>query len=256
MNSPITIHLAKLEQTKPLILCLTNYVTMDFMANCLLAVGAAPLMSCCDDELEELIQMSHAVMLNIGTLNEPFIQRCHKAAAIAKNLNKPIVLDPVGAGASLIRTQTARALMKNATLIRGNASEITALLEDNTKTKGVESSLPTEQAKASAIELARQLTCTVIVSGPADFVSNGQRASNLHVGSPLMPLVTGMGCALTAVIAAFHAVIEDPFEAAVQATAYFGLCGNAAHEETDYPGTFRTLFIDQLYAGNDYAQRS
>jgi hydroxyethylthiazole kinase len=250
MINSIQANLSLLRQTKPVILCLTNYVTMDFMANNLLALGALPIMSSCDEELDELIHISHAITINLGTLDSSFIKRCHQACLLAKTHRKPIVLDPVGAGASHLRTQSARELMKHASIIRGNASEIKSLVDDNSKTLGVESSYPTDMAKKSARQLAERLGSTVIISGPEDFITDGSRQDCLNFGSALMPLITGMGCALTAVTAAFLAVIPDSFIAAQLATAYFGLCGNAAHLKTTHPGTFRSVFIDELYAAN------
>ena len=248
MNNLIRAAIADIKKNKPIILCLTNVVTMDFMANSLLALGATPIMSCDDRELEELITMSNAVNLNIGTLDAAFISRCKQAAEIARRLHKPVVLDPVGAGASLIRTQSARELMPFADIIRGNASEIMALLDMKVESAGVESTQTTAMAKDSADILARELHNTVIVSGAEDYISNGLRNESLHFGSPLMPLVTGMGCTLTAVVAAFRAVAPNSFDAARLATACFGLCGSFAEQKAATPGTFRTAFIDALYS--------
>lgn len=242
MQKILKASLKKLREIKPLVLCLTNYVTMDFMANSLLALGAAPIMSCDERELEELIQMSHAVNINIGTLNADFIERCKRVTG------KPIVLDPVGAGASIVRTQSARELMVAADIIRGNASEIMALLENENKTLGVESMHQVNDAKNSANKLAEMLKCTVVISGEEDFITNGIKQQSLNFGSPVMPLITGMGCTLTAVIAAFRAVIPDAFEAALVGTAYFGMCGSSVHKKTNKPGSFRTAFIDELYS--------
>lgn len=247
MNNLIYAAKTDIQRNKPIILCLTNVVTMDFMANSLLALGAAPIMSCDDRELEALIAISSAINLNIGTLDAAFISRCQHAADIARHQQKPVILDPVGAGASLIRTQSARELMPFADIIRGNASEVMALIDLNIASAGVESTRSTAMAKDSADTLARQLNNTVIVSGKEDYITDGNRQETLHVGSPLMPLVTGMGCTLTAVVAAFRAVIPDSFEAARIATTYFGLCGSAAEQKTKQPGSFRTAFIDALY---------
>lgn len=247
MNKMIYAAKTDIQNNKPIILCLTNAVTMDFMANSLLALGAAPIMSCDDRELEELITIAHAVNLNIGTLDPAFISRCRLAAEIARHQTKPIILDPVGVGASLIRTQCARDLMPFADIIRGNASEILALMGVTADTAGVESTQSTAMAKNSADSLARQLKNTIIVSGEEDYISDGIRQESLQVGSPLMTLITGMGCTLTAVVAAFRAVVPDSFEAARLATAYFGLCGNTAEQTALRPGTFRTAFIDALY---------
>jgi hydroxyethylthiazole kinase len=238
---------AQIKSQKPIVLCLTNTVTMDFMANCLLALGAAPIMSCDDAEFEELINISHAVNINIGTLDTAFITRCETAIDLCKQFQKPIILDPVGAGASNIRTKAARQFMRHADIIRGNASEIMALIDDGVSTAGVESSQTTNVAKTSALELAAQLNTTVVVSGAEDYITDGKRNVSLLYGSSLMPYVTGMGCALTAVTAAFRAVICDSFEAAQLATAYFGMCGELAASETQLPGSFRTAFIDALY---------
>jgi len=238
--------LALLKKTKPLVLCLTNYVTMDFMANSLLALGAAPIMSCANEEFSELIYLSHALYINIGTLDKAFIDKALIAAHLAKTMGKPVVLDPVGVGASPFRTENARKLMPYATIIRGNASEIMGLLDDEAKTRGVDSASSTEVAKNHAVTLAKQLNCTVVISGEQDCITDGHEILLLNVGSPLMPLITGMGCSLTAVIAAFCA-ITSPYIAASLATLYFGLCGNMAETVTDKPGSFRAAFIDALY---------
>jgi hydroxyethylthiazole kinase len=235
-----------LVKAKPLVLNLTNYVTQDFMANSLLAIGAAPMMIEGDDELEELINISSSVNINIGTLNDAFIKRCHKALDLAQQYKKPIVLDPVGAGASIIRTKTSQDFMKRVDIVRGNASEIIALQGEG-KTIGVEATNSTDEAKAIAIELCKKYGVTIVVSGPVDFITDGERRAEICFGSPLMSKVTGMGCSLTAVIAAFRGVITDSFEAAIVSTGYFGLCGELAAKKTRSPGSFRTGFVDALY---------
>lgn len=231
---------------------------MDFMANSLLALGALPLMSHTEEELLELITISHAIYLNLGTLDRSFITRCQQAIVLAKKLKKPIILDPVGAGASSLRTSTARLFMKDASIVRGNASEISALIEENVLTHGVESTRSTLSAIDSANQLARQLNNTIVISGKDDYITDGFRCETISYGSPLMPLVTGMGCTLTAVVAAFHAVQADAFDAAAAATTFFGFCGNQAEKMAYAPGSFRTHFIDALYTltlnENDHAQ--
>lgn len=250
MLEHIEIELQKLRSIKPLVLNLTNYVTMDFMANALLALGAAPIMSVCDRELEELIKIAHSIYINIGTLDEAFIQRSHKAVHLAKLYQKPVVLDPVGAGASLIRTQTAQSLMKEVDIIRGNASEILALAALHGKTLGVEATNTLHEVKDLAIELAQTYDFTVAISGPVDFITDGHQQIEIPYGSALMPLVTGMGCTLTAVIAAFRGIHHNSFKSTEMAMSYFGLCGQLAETFTAYSGTFRSIFIDQLHAAN------
>lgn len=245
-----------IKKRKPLILNLTNYVTMEFMANSLLALGAAPLMSHCDKELFELIDIADAININIGTLDSPFIARIQGALTYLKQRNKPRILDPVGAGASSIRTRIAREFLSQIDIVRGNASEINALVNDNEKTLGVESLSTTEKAEETAILLAKKYGITVIVSGPTDLITNGKEKITLTSGSPIMTLVTGMGCTLSAVIAAFNAVMTDAYEASKTAVLYYGLCGTLAANKTTFPGSFSRRFIDELYKADTPAMRA
>lgn len=238
---------AELRDARPLILCLTNYVTMDFMANSLLALGAAPLMTQSGEELAELLALGQAVNINIGTLDQAFCKCALLAAKLAKEQKKPVILDPVGAGASQLRTRTAKALLPYADVLRANASEILALAEKEEATKGVESTHSVQQALYAAKNLAASLQKSVVVSGPVDFLTDGRKEEFLPFGSALMPLVTGMGCTLAAVIAAFSACASNVYQASVLATAYFGLCGQAAQRKVEGPASFRQAFIDNLY---------
>lgn len=247
MIESIKASFKELKRNKPLVLCLTNYVTMDFMANSLLALGAAPLMSESMDEIEELVTISQSVYINIGTLDKTFLQRAVHAVDIANSLNKPVILDPVGSGASLLRTMAALELLPKASVIRGNASEILSLSAAQSISKGVESVHSVEQAMSIAKSLAAQLNKTIIISGPQDFISDGTKSLLLPFGSTLMPLITGMGCTLTAVIAAFVTSGPDYYVNAARATAFFGLCGQYAEQKAPQPGTFRQAFIDTLY---------
>lgn len=242
--------LFSLREIKPLVLCLTNVVTMDFVANCLLALGAAPLMSQSLDELEELVSISHAVYINIGTLDQAFCTRALEASRLASLQSKPVILDPVGAGASRLRTGMAHSLFPFATIIRGNASEILALANEENTTKGVETSHSVSQASLAAKHLAQRLKNTVVVSGPVDLITDGSLELNLPFGSAMMPLVTGMGCALTAVMAAFASLNLNPYKASILATAYFGLCGQQSFQQTQELGTFKLNFINALFKPN------
>lgn len=245
--SHIKSSLLHITQTKPLILCLTNYVTMDFVANGLLALGAAPLMSESIEELEELINISQALYLNIGTLNDVFMARAVLAAQIASALHKPIILDPVGSGASKLRTTAALTLFPFANVIRGNASEIISLNLTQSTSKGVETVHPVAHAISTANELALKHNKVIVISGPDDFVTDGAQQQSLSFGSPLMPRITGMGCTLTAVLSAFVASNQNHFQAALQATAFFSLCGQLAEQQSKGPGSFKPAFINNLY---------
>lgn len=243
--------LTSLQSTQPLVLNLTNLVTMDFMANAQLAIGASPLMSVSDNELEELIAVSHAVNINIGTLDTPFIERCVKAAKLAKKYDKPVVLDPVGAGASRQRTEAALRILPDCTILRGNASEILALCNITHQTKGVDSTHSTEEAKQAATHLAKAYNIVVVVSGATDYITDKNLSISFSYGSPLMPRVVGMGCTLTAVIAAFAGSMQDPYQAAMAATLYFSLCGNIAAKAAQAPASFQQAFIDALFQATE-----
>ena len=247
MIEQIKSSLLLLREKKPLVLCLTNYVTMDLMANSLLAIGAAPLMCESIDEIEELVNISHALYINIGTLNQVFMERAMLAAQIANSLNKPVILDPVGSGASTLRTSAALQLLPFANIVRGNASEIISLSGTSGSTKGVESMHPVEKAMSIASSLAKSLKKIIVITGPEDYVTDGSQSQALPFGSSLMPLITGMGCTLTAVISAFASINSNYFQAATYATAYFGLCGQLAQQHSQVPGFFRQEFINNLF---------
>lgn len=240
-------NLARLRESKPLILNLCNHVTMEFVANSQLALGAAPIMSADKREFTELIRMSSAVYINIGTLDETFIENALYAAQLAKHGNIPIVLDPVGAGATRIRTQTALTLAPYADIIRGNASEIIALAGEVSHTKGVESQHSSDDAKSQALALAALYQNCICVSGAIDFVCDTTREASIAFGSALMPLVTGMGCSLTGLLAAFRATIPDTFDAAYHGALYVALCGSAAAQSATSPAAFKQRFLDCLY---------
>jgi hydroxyethylthiazole kinase len=247
LAASLTPTLKKIRVSKPLILNITNSVTQDFVANGLLALGAAPLMTNCDEELEELITLSSAVVINIGTLDTVFLRLSYKAAALAKKMGKPLLLDLVGAGATAIRTDVSKKLVRFASIVRGNASEILALGGGVHSTLGVETTKKPIEALSAARFLAAMHPVTVTISGAIDIVVGVDQETTFAVGTPLMPLITGMGCLLTAVHAAFHAVEANAFWASVLATSYFGFCGEIAAQKAKGPAALKTAFIDTLY---------
>lgn len=242
--------IVSLRQKKPLILNLTNFVTMDFVANCQLALGAAPIVSTCEEELEELVFLSSAVYVNIGTLSLQFIGLVKKAIDFAKKHHKHIVFDPVGSGSSQIRSQISQEIAPHACIVRGNASEIRSLSGFTQIAKGVESVHSLNETKDVAIAFARQYQTIVVVSGPIDFITDGKNEAEVPYGCELMTRVTGMGCALTSLLAAFQSMTGNPFEASLIGTHYFALCGQLAAEQSNYPGTYKNHFIDQLHASD------
>ena len=243
-------HALKLKTQNPLVLNLTNYVSMDFVANGLLALGASPIMSESTDELEDLLKISQALVINLGTLNTTFVKRVEVAAAYANAFHVPIILDPVGAGATPYRTKAALNLLNHyqIALVRGNGSEIMALAGEAQQTKGVDSLAESLDAETAAKALSSQYQCVVTVSGATDVIVSGDQVAYLTEGSPMMPRVVGTGCLFTAVTAAFCAALPDDMYQAAQAAAwYYGRCGEMAAKKATGPGTFRAHFLDALH---------
>lgn len=243
----IKLQLENIQNSKPVILNLTNYVTMDFVANALLAIGAAPIMSDSIEEIDELVSISSALYVNIGTLDSAFSQRALLACEIAKRSNKPIILDPVGAGASKIRTETAKKIIQFSNIVRGNASEIISLAEgQNFISSGVEATHKTHEAMTSATDLAKLYNNIICISGAIDLITNGQNYHHIDFGDAIMKKVTGMGCALTAIIAVFAAVNDDYYQACNQALTFYGIVGELVGINTNQSGSFKQQFIDFL----------
>jgi hydroxyethylthiazole kinase len=246
----------KIKKHKPLILNITNTVTMDFIANGLLSVGASPIMSQAEEEANDLIEIAHTVVINIGTLNKAFISLAKKACEIANQLNKPIIFDPVGAGASTYRTNTCLQFIANynIAIIRGNASEINALAGGIANTKGVCSTIESNAVLENAKLLSERHDATIMVSGETDFIIDHQQSKQFSRGSILMPMITGTGCLLTAISGAFHAVENNRFEAASMAALFYSVCGELAAKKASGPGTFKSCFLDKLAALPQYEQ--
>ena len=242
-------NLTALREKKPLIHNITNFVVMNYTANALLAMGASPVMAHASNEVEDMVSFAGALVLNIGTLTDEWIASMIKAGKKATALSKPIILDPVGSGATALRTHSAKKIIEAAeiSVIRGNASEILSLRHEKSRTKGVDSVHAVDEAAETAKELARQLDTTLAITGPVDLVTDGKQVVRISNGHPLMGYVTGTGCTATAAIGAFLSVDADPLSAAATALAYFGLAGDVAGEKASAPGSFMIQMIDALY---------
>ncbi len=238
----------KIKEEKPLILNITNDVTMDFIANGLLSLGASPVMSKAQQEMDDLLQIANSVVINLGTLDEKFIALCEYVCGAANQLKKPIILDPVGAGASKYRTNSSLNLINNydIAIIRGNASEIMSLSGASIQTKGVDSTAQSDLAVESAQRLSTHYDAAVVVSGATDIIVDINTMRQLNFGSPLMPQITGTGCLLSAIVGAFHAVENNRFDASVLATAFYGACGEKAEQKAQGPASFKIKFLDEL----------
>ena len=242
--------LRRLREQKPLVHQITNYVVMNETANATLAIGALPVMAHAPQEVEEMASIAGALVLNIGTLSTDWVDAMLLAGKAANGAGAPVVLDPVGAGATAYRTETARRILAEVevAVLRGNAAEVAILAGLEAEIRGVESM----GASASGAELARAaataLGCVASVTGAVDHVSDGERCYSIANGHPLLATVTGTGCMSTAITGCFLAVCrEEPLEGAASALAAFGLAGEAAAADAKGPGTFHSGLYDALY---------
>ncbi|WP_022732766.1 hydroxyethylthiazole kinase [Thalassospira lucentensis] len=239
----------RMRATNPLVQCITNYVAMNYAANVLLAAGASPAMVHTPEESGEFAAIASALTVNIGTLSPNWVEGMIAAAKSANDAGKPWVLDPVAHFATGYRQGTTTELLKlNPTIIRGNASEIIALGGGQSAGQGVDSGDPVEQAEDAARTLATAQKAIVAVTGEVDFVTDGTRSVRIAGGSDLMPKITAMGCALTALTGAYVAIAPDQaFEATVAALANFAVAGEIAAQSANGPASFMIAFVDGLY---------
>jgi hydroxyethylthiazole kinase len=241
-------NLQAIRQGAPLIHNITNFVAMEVVANCLLALGASPAMVQAEEEVEDFLTIAHALVINIGTLSAAQLTVMKRAATRATALGRPWVLDPVGAGATPYRTRAASELIALApTVIRGNGSEILALAGvASGPTRGVDSTRSPDEAVDAALQLAQASGAVVAVTGAIDRITDGERWRKIGNGDPRMTRVTALGCAASAVVGAFLTVEPDPLCAAASGLAVFGLAGERAAARAAGPGTLRWQIVDQL----------
>ena len=243
--------LRELRERKPLVHQITNYVVMNETANATLALGALPVMAHAREEVEEMVGLASALVLNIGTLSERWIEAMLLAGREASARGIPVVLDPVGAGATAYRTDTARRILAEVrvTVLRGNQGEIATLVGAEAEVRGVESMSIGLEPAALAREAARGLGVVASVTGPIDNVSNGERVLAVANGHPLLATVTGTGCISSALTGCFLAAKPDePLEAAAEALATLGVAAEDAADGAAGPGTFHARLYDALAA--------
>lgn len=269
MSASISACAESVRAASPLVHCITNYVTVECCADAVLAVGGSPIMSDEPADVEDITSICNALVINIGTLNERSIEGMRIAGARAAALGHPIVLDPVGAGASELRTRIACELLDTlpVTLVRGNMSEVKALAGSSAATQGVDvnpedavTDLEAARRAASfAREFAEKAGCVVAITGPVDIVADATRAYAVSNGTPLQGRITGCGCMLSAISGAYVArSSDDTLAAALAAVVHMGLAGQKAEErmgEGDGTGTFRRYLMDglSLLSGADLA---
>lgn len=236
-------------EKSPLVHNITNYVAMNFSANALLAAGASPVMAHAADEVADMAMIAGALVINIGTLDAEWVDSMLKAGKAKHEAGGVVILDPVGVGATAYRTETAWRIIEEChpDIIRGNASEIMALINADIKSKGVDSSYSSDDAVESAKKLAVRTGSIVVISGETDYVTDGSRVETIANGSRMMPRVTAMGCTASSMVGAFAAVNPDLFEASLNAMALMGVAGEIAALNSAGPGSLLANFVDTLY---------
>lgn len=239
---------AEVRAESPLVHNITNFVVMNNTANALLAIGASPVMAHALDEVADMTKIASSLVLNIGTLENAWVESMLVAGKTAAAFQKPVVFDPVGAGATPFRLSVCSRILSEVgpSIIRGNASEIMALAKAGTRTKGVDSTASSDEALSLATALAKETRSTVVVSGAVDVVTDGERLERIPYGHPLMGRVTGMGCTATAILGAFAAVIPDMFLAASCGMAVMGIAGEIAGKTARGTGSMQVEFLDAL----------
>jgi hydroxyethylthiazole kinase len=239
-----------IRERKPLVHQITNYVVMNETANATLALGALPVMAHAREEVEEMVALAGALVLNIGTLSPHWVDAMLAAGRAANERGVPVVLDPVGAGATSYRTKTARRILEEVevAVVRGNAGEVSTLVGVAAEVRGVESIGLASDSAELARAAARQLDVVASVTGAIDHVSDGDRVVAIANGHPLLSAITGTGCMSSALTGCFLAVAGSPFDGAVEALVAFGIAGEDAAREAKGPGSFHVALYDALAA--------
>ncbi|MGZ8782758.1 MAG: hydroxyethylthiazole kinase [Gaiellaceae bacterium] len=242
--------LSVVRERKPLVHNITNYVVMNETANAILALGALPVMAHAREEVEEMVGLAGALVLNIGTLSEGWIASMLLAGKAANERAVPVVLDPVGAGATAYRTAAARRLLDEIEIavLRGNAGEVATLVGVEAEVRGVESVGVAGDPAGLARDAARAFGLVASVTGPVDHVSDGRRIAVIGNGHELLASITGTGCISTALTGCFLAAKDDPFEAAAEALVALGVAGEDAAVGASGPGSFHVNLYDALAA--------
>ncbi|MGC8873623.1 MAG: hydroxyethylthiazole kinase [Chloroflexia bacterium] len=239
----------RVRKVRPLLHHITNFVVMNDTANVTLHIGGLPVMAHAREEVAEMVSAAGALVLNPGTLSPEWVEAMRVAGRRANELGIPIVLDPVGAGATSLRTESNRRLLEELRIavVRGNSGEIGALVGMGGVVKGVETVVEVDDPVQVAKVLAHRYAVTVAVTGPRDIVTDGQRVLGVDNGHPMLKTITGTGCAATTMIAAFAAVEADRVLAAVAGLACFGLAAEQAALQACGPASFKVALFDAIY---------
>lgn len=239
-----------LKEKHPLVHNITNVVVTNFVANGLYAIGASPVMAYAKEEVAQMATIADAVVLNIGTLTKEQVEAMIIAGKAANEANVPVILDPVGAGATNFRTESARKILQevNVTLIRGNGAEIANVAGEKWTIKGVDASTDSGDVIQLAENVSKQFNCTVVLTGKKDVIANSNGTYVVENGHPLLTKVTGAGCLLSAVVGAFLSLSNDYLQAATVAVSAYGIAAEKAAQLTEEKGSgsFQIEFLNQL----------
>lgn len=236
---------------KPVIHCITNHVVSNFQANGLLALGASPIMGEAPEEAAELTAIANALSLNIGTLNSQSLESMLISGKTANSHRIPVVLDPVGAGASTFRTDAVRKILDQVkvTVLRCNAGELAAIAGAEWNSKGVDAGDGTADISELARNTARELGLIIAVTGKVDIVTDGEHFAEIPYGSEIMASITGAGCLLSSAVAAFLAIKpEEAFNSTVEALRIYAIAGELASKDAPLPGEFQQAFLNRLFS--------
>lgn len=253
----------KIRKEKPLVHCLTNYVTVNDCANLLIAAGASPIMADAKEEMSDMVQLASSLCINIGTLNARTFESMLIAGKEANRLDKPIIFDPVGVGASTFRQTCAQKLLSDVkcTVIRGNISEIKLLAKERSESYGVDANIDDlktngnmKECIKTAQKVANKFGTVVVITGEIDVVTDGSEVYLVKNGHPLMSKMTGSGCQLSALIGAFIANEENILKASLMAVCTMGICGEIAAmklKKNEGNAMYRNYLIDALFLLTD-----
>lgn len=246
--------ISEIREKKPIVYQITNTVTINDCANVTLAIGASPIMSFCEDELEDVLSFASALVINIGTMDKSMRKIVVKAGKIANKLGKPVILDPVGAGATQARKELVEKLLEKVkfAVIKGNVAEIKAIYGmKNESNRGVDSVESSDNIEEIAKELAIKYNCVIAATGKVDLVTDGKRVAKIENGDIVLGSVTGTGCMTGALIGSACGATEDYFTGAITMISTMGIAGEKAKLQGNGNGNFRQIIMDTVYQMNE-----
>jgi len=248
MTTPSEL-LLEVRKKKPLVHHITNYVTVNDCANICICAGGSPVMTDERKDIEEMVAMASAVVLNIGTLNERTVESMLIAGHEANKADIPVILDPVGAGATSYRTSVVGTILGKVDIavIKGNAGEIGTLAGTGGKVRGVDSASGTDNKLDSVMTLAEKEGCVVASTGKTDFVSDGRKSAILNNGHDLLECISGTGCMVSSVVGCYVGSCGPSVDSVMSAISVFNISGELAAKMSDGPGTFKMSLMDAMY---------